>query len=80
MTSIDQEKTLALEAPVLPQITSEIPSHPVPFDPKWKHLKQLDLADPEFGKPGTTEYWELTYLAVWYFTANGLVLWAHLQL
>ena len=50
-----QGKNLDIEAMVLPKITSELPSHPVPFDSKWKHLLGLKLADPDFGTPGSID-------------------------
>ena len=37
---------------VVPHITCDLPLHPVPFDVKWKHLTDLQLADPTFGQPG----------------------------
>ena len=30
----------------------ELPSRPVPFKSEWSHLKGLQLADPDFGRPG----------------------------
>ena len=32
-----------------------MPVSPVPFDPKWTHLSDLQFADPEFGIPGRVE-------------------------
>ena len=45
-------KTLDVEALVLPKITSVLPSHPISFNRKWKHLMDISLADMEFGTPG----------------------------
>lgn len=50
-----RSKAIDLEAVVLPQISSEIPAHPVPFKGAWKHLKGLPLADPEFGTPSQVD-------------------------
>ena len=50
-----QGKVLNIEALVLPRITSDLPSHPVPFNQKWKHLLSLTLADPDFGTPGSID-------------------------
>jgi len=33
-------------------VTGELPSHLVPLNHEWEHIKGLQLADPEFGKPG----------------------------
>jgi len=43
---------LDVEAIVLPKVTSDLPLHPVPLDPKWHHLAGIGLADPDFGSPG----------------------------
>ena len=32
-------------------MTCELPTHPVPLNREWKHVKGLQLADPDFGKP-----------------------------
>lgn len=56
ITRIGQQgKVLNIEALVLPRITSDLPSHPVPFNHKWKHLLNLTLADPDFGTPGSVD-------------------------
>ena len=46
---------MKLEALVLPKITSDVPSCNVVFDGKWKHLADLELADPDFGTPGSVD-------------------------
>ena len=48
-------KTISVEAVVLPKITSVLPSSPVRFDPKWKHLSSIPLADPDFGTLGNID-------------------------
>ena len=48
-------KTPDVEALVLPKITSVLPSHRIPFSRKWKHLRNLLLADLDFGTPGTID-------------------------
>ena len=48
-------KTLDIKALVLPKITSVFPSHPVPFNRKWKHLMDISLADLDFGTPGNVD-------------------------
>ena len=37
------------------KITPNIQTQPVTLDPKWNHLLNLQLADPEFGKPGNAD-------------------------
>ena len=37
-----------MEAIVLPKLTSDMPSHSVQFNKKWKHLMGLLLADSDF--------------------------------
>ena len=41
-----------VEAVVLPRITTDLPTSPISFNKRWKHLSGLRLADPEFGIPG----------------------------
>ena len=48
-------KSLNVDAIVLPKITSNVPTQPVTLDPKWNHLLRIQLADPEFGKPGSID-------------------------
>ena len=48
-------RALKLEALVLPKITPDIPSYNVEFDGKWKHLAELELADPDFGTSGSID-------------------------
>ena len=45
-------KVLSVTAAIVPQVTCELPPHPIPFKPDWDHLTNLQLADPEFGCPG----------------------------
>ena len=53
VTSFGSEgKTLDVEALVLPKITSVLPSHPVSFNCKWKHLMDISLADEDFSTSG----------------------------
>ena len=42
----------ALEAMVLPRVTTKLPLLPVTFNTKWKHLGGIELADLVFGVPG----------------------------
>ena len=37
---------------LLPQVTCDLPFHPIPFKAGWNHLSNLPLADPGFGSPG----------------------------
>ena len=56
ITSLSSEgKTLDEQALVLPKITSILPSHSIPFRSKWKHLRKISLADPDFGTPGSVD-------------------------
>ena len=45
-------KVMAVEAVVLPKVTTNLPSTSVLFDNNWKHLSNLQLADPDFGTSG----------------------------
>ena len=50
-------KALEVEALVLPKITSVLPTHPIPYSRKWKNLMNILLADPDFGTPGSVNFW-----------------------
>lgn len=39
----------------MPKITGDLPMHPVTPDQNWKHLEGLQLADPDYHKPGTID-------------------------
>lgn len=43
---------LVVSAVIVPRVTCDLPLHPIPFDDKWSHISGLQLADPEYGKPG----------------------------
>ena len=49
---VSESKKINLYAIVVPKVTCDLPLLTVPFDPNWKHLTGLSLADPDFGKPG----------------------------
>ena len=42
-----QESTITI-----PHVICDLPLHSVPFDLKWDHLSDLQLADPDFWRPG----------------------------
>ena len=44
-------KKFTVTAVVVPRVTCDLPQHPISFDPSWKHLHQLPMADPHFGVP-----------------------------
>lgn len=45
-------KVTSVTAAIVPQVTCDLPTHPVPLNSEWNHLKGLQLADPDFGRPG----------------------------
>ena len=47
----DGGKSFDVEAFVLPKVTAQLPSIPVPPVTDWKHLMGLELADPEYETP-----------------------------
>ena len=56
ITSLGSEgKTLDVEGLVWPKIMSVLPSHPVPFSCKRKHLTNISLADQDFGTSGNVD-------------------------
>ena len=42
---------MAVEAVVLPKVTTNLPPSPVLLSRKWKHLSNIRLVDPDFGTP-----------------------------
>ena len=42
---------MAVDAVVLPKVTTVVPSTSVPFNNLWKHLLNFQLADPDFSTP-----------------------------
>ena len=45
-------KKINVTAVVVPQVTCDLPHHPINLSMKWNHLSNVDLADPGFGQPG----------------------------
>ena len=41
-----------INAVVIPRVSCDLPSSPIPLDFKRNHLYDLTLADPSFGQPG----------------------------
>ena len=41
-----------VSAVVIPRVTSDLPQQPVNQKSTWSHLHNLNLADPDFGRPG----------------------------
>ena len=41
-----------MSAVVVPRVTCDLPLQPVSLDSSWKHLEDIQLADPDFGRPG----------------------------
>ena len=52
---INGGKRFAVQAIVFRRVISDLLSNPTPFNDKWKHFQRLELADPDFGKPGATD-------------------------
>ena len=44
-----------VSAVIIPRMTYPLPTHPVPLNREWEHVKGVRLADPEFGKPGNID-------------------------
>jgi len=45
-------RQLNVSAVIVSRVTCALPTHPFPLSHEWEHIKGLQLADPEFGKPG----------------------------
>ena len=48
-------KQIGVEASVLPQVTADLPTVPVSPVTRWKHLKDLEFGDPEYGTPAPVD-------------------------
>ena len=48
-------KSLSVSAVAVPRVTCDLPIH---FDSQWTHLKDLKLADPDFGRPGRIDMFD----------------------
>ena len=48
----ESTKEINVKAVIVPQVTCDLPSQPLPFKADWSHLADLTLADPDFGRPG----------------------------
>ena len=45
------DQRMNITAIILPRVTYDLPTFPVPFNSQWSHLTDLVLADPTFGIP-----------------------------
>ena len=45
-------RKIGVTAVVVPRVTCDLPPLPIPFNLKWNHLTNLQLADPTFNQPG----------------------------
>ena len=50
--SRNPNKKFDITAVIVPRVTCPLPVHPVSLDPSWSHLHGLQMADPNFGRPG----------------------------
>ena len=51
-STFSPHKKFSANAIVIPRVTCDLPVHPIPFNEKWTHLNDLQIADPEFNTPG----------------------------
>ena len=52
VTTCPPQEKIGINAIVVPRVTCDLPLQPVPFDLKWNHFCDVQLADPDFGFPG----------------------------
>ena len=50
-TCNSRRKEISVTAVIVPRVTYNLPLKSVELDTKWKHLSDIQLADPEFGSP-----------------------------
>lgn len=46
------DRRFSITAVVVPRVTCDLPTEPIPFSLEWNHLSNLGLSDPTFGQPG----------------------------
>ena len=46
------DRRFSITAVVVPRVTCDLPTEPIPFALEWDHLSNLTLSDPTFGQPG----------------------------
>ena len=44
-------KEISVTAVIVPRVTNNLPLKSMELDAKWKHLSDIQLADPDFGSP-----------------------------
>ena len=44
-------RAIPVDTVVLSRVTIDLPTQPIAYNQRWKHLMGLRLADPDFGKP-----------------------------
>ena len=49
------KRKIEVTAVVVPKVTCNLPLAPVPFQLSWKHISDLPLADPDFGRPSRVD-------------------------
>ncbi len=54
-TEQDALEPLQVSAIIVPRITCDLPVQPIHFNSKWKHLSNLQLADPDYGQPNKVD-------------------------
>lgn len=45
-------KKISVTAVIVPCVTSNLPLRSIQLDTKWKHLTDIQFADPDFDSPG----------------------------
>ena len=55
VTSHPPGEDIEITAIVVPRVTYDLPLKPVTSDLSWKHLSDVQLADPDFGLPGRVD-------------------------
>ena len=55
VTSHPPGEDIEITAIVVPRVTCDLPLKTVTFDLSWKHLSDIQLADPDFGLPGRVD-------------------------
>ena len=70
-------KQIEAEASILPKVTNNLPTIPVSPVTWWKHLSDLELADPDYGIPAGVvillgkKVFSKAVLHVWRFSPTG---------
>ena len=55
LSTVSPSKKFNVNAIIVPQVTCDLPVLPITPNQDWKHLENIQLADPDYAKPGKVD-------------------------